>query len=331
MKIPLAIVNTKLWEEYEYPNKYGVLSPWYRTNIGKVKLSYSLAEQAMYIKGRIIDLLTKNNYINFDDLNNVKSNIDCFLTRANLLIRLKLNNFKFNLLETKVIQLEYSYNVNIENKDKYIEFLNYLYIENQDGKFRNYRNFTVEQFKKLNSSFYLKTKGDYKDVSLENFCLTLYNKSDQMTDKRDNNLEKFHKSNIKPDEIEAAKNIVRIECKVGYEYLKSICKKHGIQPTFENLFNDEISKEAIFHQIERFFSTGDFYSKKAAEKIINNNNLKINLDTPLSELSEYKYKKRKALLVKLGICPYGFIPEEWKIEKMYNPIKLILNKNTIIN
>lgn len=326
MKLPLAKVNTKLWKEYEYPNKNGILSPWYITYIGKVKLSYSLDEQALYINGRIIDLLTKNNYMNFDDFDNVKSNIDLFLTKANSLIRLKLNNFKFNLLETKVTQIEYSYNIEIENKDKYIEFLNQLYLQNKDGKYRNYRNFTTEKFKKLNSSFYLKTNGDYKDDSLVNFCLNIYNKSDQMTDKMNKNNGDFHKSRIVSDEIESAKNILRIECKVGYEYLKSICNKNGIPRTFENLFNEEISKKAIFHQIERFFTKGDFYSKKYVEQIVIANNIKVDLDTPYSELSEYKAKMRKKKLTELGICPYGFIPEKWGIDKMDNPIKLILNK-----
>ena len=35
---------------------------------------------------------------------------------------------------------------------------------------------------------------------------------------------------------------------------------------------------------------------------------------------------RKKKLTELGICPYGFIPEKWGIDKMDNPIKLILNK-----
>ena len=34
----------------------------------------------------------------------------------------------------------------------------------------------------------------------------------------------------------------------------------------------------------------------------------------------------KKNLENLGICPYGFIPEEWGIEKLDNPINLILNK-----
>ena len=76
--------------------------------------------------------------------------------------------------------------------------------------------------------------------------------------------------------------------------------------------------------------TRQIYCNKTAEKIIADNNLKINLDIPISELSEYKYKKFRKELEKLGICPYGFIPEEWGISKMDNPIKLIINKDKVL-
>lgn len=113
---------------------------------------------------------------------------------------------------------------------------------------------------------------------------------------------------------------------MGYEYRERICNIYNIEPTFENLFNKKIAQGATIHQLNRCFGSGDFYSKKSAEKIIADNNLKINLDIPISELSEYKYGKFKKNLENLGICPYGFIPEEWGIEKLDNPINLILNK-----
>lgn len=151
-----------------------------------------------------------------------------------------------------------------------------------------------------------------------------------MSDKHDKNIVNYHKSNIKTEDIAKAKNILRIECKVGYEYLHKICKTFKIKNSFDNLFNTTIAQYAICHQLKRFFGTGDFYSKKTAEKIIADNNLKINLDIPISELSEYKYKKFRKELEKLDICPYGFIPEEWGISKMDNPIKLILNKDKVL-
>lgn len=236
----------------------------------------------------------------------------------------------FDILKTTVTQIEYSYNINFKNKDKYIEFLNLIYIKNINGKFKKYKDFTVQNSKEINSSFYLKTNGDYDKNTLINFCLNIYNKSVQMSDKHDKNIVNYHKSNIKTEDIAKAKNILRIECKVGYEYLHKICKTFKIKNSFDNLFNTTIAQYAICHQLKRFFGTGDFYSKKTAEKIIADNNLKINLDIPISGLSEYKYKKFRKELEKLGICPYGFIPEEWGISKMDNPIKLILNKDKVL-
>lgn len=323
-------IKTELWKRYEYPNRWGVMMPWYRTNIRKIKLSYSVENQTMYIYGRIINLITENSYMNFDDLGNFELVRDHFIKKANALISSKLKDYNFDILKTTVTQIEYSYNINFKNKDKYIEFLNLIYIKNIDGKFKKYKDFTVQNSKEINSSFYLKTNGDYDKNTLINFCLNIYNKSVQMNDKHDKNIVNYHKSNIKTEDIAKAKNILRIECKVGYEYLHKICKTFKIKNSFDNLFNTTIAQYAICHQLKRFFGTGDFYSKKTAEKIIADNNLKINLDIPISELSEYKYKKFRKELEKLGICPYGFIPEEWGISKMDNPIKLILNKDKVL-
>ena len=79
------------------------------------------------------------------------------------------------------------------------KFIQNINLQNKDGKYRNYRNFTTEKFKRLNSSFYLKTNGDYKDYSLVNFCLNIYNKSDQMTDKMNKNNGDFHERHMEKD------------------------------------------------------------------------------------------------------------------------------------
>ena len=74
------------------------------------------------------------------------------------------------------------------------------------------------------------------------------------------------------------------------------------------------------------FGSGDFYKKTVAKTKINGLKIKPNLDIPFSELSEYFAKKRKRVLENINICPYGFIPEEWDIDMLENPIKLILDK-----
>ena len=86
ISIPPIYIKTELWKRYKYPNRWGVMMPWYRTNIRKIKLSYSVENQTMYIYGRIINLITENSYMNFDDLGNFELVRDHFIKKANALI-----------------------------------------------------------------------------------------------------------------------------------------------------------------------------------------------------------------------------------------------------
>ena len=291
---------------------------------------YSAYSQTLYVEGRIISLNTKSYYLNFDDFEDPDSVIEEVYKKANDFINSKLIDYKVNIADMKVTQIEYSFNIKYNIVTKYIEFLNYLYTQNKFVKYKRYSDYTEKEGNDLNGSFYLKSNRDYKDNSLKNLCLNIYDKSNQLANKRLKNIEEHNKSYIKHKDIKESLNMLRIEYKAGYEHIKSICKKYNIQPTLKNLLNEDIAKKETENQLKRFFGTGDFYSKKTAEKIIADNNLKINLDIPISELSEYKYKKFRKELEKLGICPYGFIPEEWGISKMDNPIKLILNKDKVL-
>ena len=291
---------------------------------------YSAYSQTLYVEGRIISLNTKSYYLNFDDFEDPDSVIEEVYKKANVFINSKLIDYKVNIADMKVTQIEYSFNIKYNIVTKYIEFLNYLYTQNKFVKYKRYSDYTEKEGNDLNGSFYLKSNGDYKENSLKNFCLNIYDKSNQLANKRLKNIEEHHKSYIKHKDIKESLNMLRIEYKAGYEHIKSICKKYNIQPTLKNLLNEDIAKRETENQLKRFFGIGDFYSKKTAEKIIADNNLKINLDIPIGELSEYKYKKFRKELEKLGICPYGFIPEEWGISKMDNPIKLILNKDKVL-
>lgn len=326
MHVPIKNVNTSEWKNYN--NEW--VQEWYFTNIGKVKLKYSAFTQNLIIEGRIINLITKSYYLNFDDFEEDQATIKKFYDKANKLIAHKFLNCSFDISKMKVTQIEYSFNINTEHVNQYIEFLNLIYHQNKAKVFSRYTNYTECQLNKFSGSFYLKTNGDYKKNYLKNFSIDIYNKGEQLESKRNNNLSEFHKSKITCEEIKEASNILRIECKAGYAYLRKISSDLKIEPTLGNLLNKEISKQAIIHQLKRFFTDGDFYSKRAVEKIVEANNIKIDLDKPFSELSEYKARKRKRLLSELGVCPYYFLPEAFGIDRLDNPIKLILKKKLIV-
>lgn len=328
MKITVPPENIKTSEWKNNSEKYGY--DWYFANIGKVKLKYSTLYQNLIIEGRIINFITKSYYLNFDDFEESKLAITQMRIKANESISNKLVKYNIDIFKAKLTQIEFSFNIETNYVKQYIDFLNLIYSQNKEKIFIRHKIYEEHSSNDSSGSFYLKTNADNEHNSLKNFCINIYNKAEQLENKRNNNISKYHKSFIKPKDVRAAENILRIECKAGYEYLKKICNDTKLERTLGNLLNEEIAKNAISHQLKRFFTDGDFYSKNAVEKIIADKKIKLDLDTPFSELSEYKSKRRKKVLTGLGICPYGFIPKEWDIEKLDNPIKLIHNKHQLL-
>ena len=67
--IPPENIKKSEWKKRNYNNN-GWESEWCFTKKGKVKLKYSDLSQNLYIEGRIINLITKSYYLNFDDFEN---------------------------------------------------------------------------------------------------------------------------------------------------------------------------------------------------------------------------------------------------------------------
>ena len=80
--IPPENIKKSEWKKRNYNNN-GWESEWCFTNKGKVKLKYSDLSQNLYIEGRIINLMTKSYYLNFDDFENEELIIDSFYDTAN--------------------------------------------------------------------------------------------------------------------------------------------------------------------------------------------------------------------------------------------------------
>ena len=215
--IPPENIKKSEWVKRNYNNN-GWESEWCFANKGKVKLKYSDLSQNLYIEGRIINLITKSYYLNFDDFENEELIIDSFFDTANKYINTKLTNFDFDISKMKVTQIEYSFNIKYACVSEYVEFLNYLYVQNTSRKYRNYADYTVKKGEDPTGSFYYKTNGEYKHNSFKNFCINIYNKPAQLKNKREKNISDFHKSYVKNKDIQESSDILRIECKVGYEY-----------------------------------------------------------------------------------------------------------------
>lgn len=125
-----------------------------------------------------------------------------------------------------------------------------------------------------------------------------------------------------------------MEVQAHHDYLRRICREYGIHfgtLTLRDLLDIDISRNAVAEKFIQFFTECDFYSYDAALKKIRESEVK---QTPkfmeyLSAIS----KKGKVdsvfynnKLKDIGIFPYMFIPKNWGIDKLENPIKMIDRK-----
>ena len=235
-----------------------------------------------------------------------------------------------DITQMKVTQIEYSFNIETKYVSEYIKFMNYAYKANENGIFKNHSDFTVIKNKPLNSSFYLKTNTDFRKRQKVNFCLNIYNKSDQLSNKVKKDMKNGGRTFINEDDIESSKNILRVECKAYHKHIANICKKYNLKNNLENLLSMEIAYYQVTKTIKRFFATGDFCSKSYILSAFKNDCYIIDLDTPLNELSASKAKIKKEYFEGLDIYPYFYIPPKWNINKLENPIKLIDKKINLI-
>lgn len=321
-------MDTSKWKkDSSFNHRTKEIVPIYKADFGKIHIVYKINSGILSLQGRIIDIYTKSNYLNFDDFEEPEKVVNIVYQKINdKLNKLFSDDFTVDISQMKVTQIEYSFNVQTNYVSEYIKFINLAYKENRDSVFKRHTNFTIEKNKPIDSSFYLKTNTDYKKKQKVNFCLNVYNKSDQLKNKAKKDTNRFGKTSVTDIDIENSNNILRIEDKVFYKRIKNICKKHKIENKLENLLNLNIAYEQVCGEINRFFTSGDFCSKSYVLNTFKKDCYALDLETPIDKLSASKINRRKAFFKTLDICPCFYIPQKWNIERMDNPIKLINKK-----
>ena len=321
-------MDTSKWKKDSYFNhRTKEIVPIYKADFGKIHIVYKINSGILSIQGRIIDIYTKSNYLNFDDFEEPEKVVNIVYKKINdKLNKLFSDDFTVDISQMKVTQIEYSFNVQTNYVSEYIKFINLAYKENRDSVFKRHTNFTIEKNKPINSSFYLKTNTDYTKRQKVNFCLNIYNKSNQLKNKAKKDTKRFGETSVTYADIENSKNTLRIEDKAFYKRIKNICQKHKIENKLENLLNLNIAYEQVCGEINRFFTTGDFCSKSYVLNTFKKDCYALDLETPIDKLSTSKVNRRKTFFKTVDICPYFYIPQKWNIERMDNPIKLINKK-----
>lgn len=290
------------------------------------KDSNTLCENAYYDEND--ELVFSDQWEIYEQNDYVQEDLDSIIIKTNKKIY-ELTSVRLNIEEFDVSNIEVTFNIfDTKNVDKYIELFNLIF---KDKKDKRYKNFVLENNKKLGSSFYVKSKTNYKNNTNNSYTMNFYNKLDQLE-----KLEKNPRNNSKVtyQDKKLAEDVLRLEVQLAYRELKKTSK------VFKEFLNIDFCKNIIIDKYKYFISRNenlDFYCYKTAkEKIINTDLLDENNKKYLLRYIQQKYKsnkkfspkteqKFKKMLGELGIH-YYFIPTKWKIDYMISPIKLLNDK-----
>ena len=311
---------------------------YFQIFINGVWLAYYPLTKNFIISGKIINLVYDEKSRNLDDIFINISDLTEFFCSINKVVNQYIVNKNFDILKCKVTKIDFCVNIFSFYVDEYITFFNLFFKYNKDGKFSRYKNYVFEENLEYNSSFYMKTNTEFENDTRKNFVMNFYNKENHLMNKQKKDIEEKGWSSITEKDIEESRNILRLEIQAGYLTLKKICEMHNIpwkKRTLLDLIDINITKEVLKYEIERFFTTYDFYSYKKVVKILKEQGYKSKdkIFDYVYKVSRHmktsSYKKHREILEDLDICPIIFIPSNFKVDKLKNPIKLIGDK--IIN
>lgn len=232
----------------------------------------------------------------------------------------------------KVENIEICFNVWLKNGNvsQYIELFNLIFKDKDD---KRYKNFVLENGLGIDTSFYIKPKGQYEDNLKTNYVINFYNKLNQLQ-----HLKK-HGYDISQDEFERAAGLLRLEVQLYYAAIKDICNKYRIENIFNNFLDIGLCLNILKDKYNYFIGDYrlDFYSYHAAKEKIENTKVlslddKRNLLNHIRERQQHNKKhsyttrnKYNKMLHSLKIYDY-FIPTRFNIDYMKSPIRLLNQK-----
>ena len=307
------------------------LQAYYYIFIRGIRIAYYPTSENLIIGGKITGSGSYGKVKNLDDIFNSRVELERFFEDFNCKINKDLKK-KINILTNKSTRIDFCFNIKTDYVKEYIKFFNLFYSYNKDTRFSNYSNFNEIKDIEPDTSFYLKTEGQMRYNQNQNFTINFYNKEDQLNCLKNRQLERKGHSSVKVKDIEDSKGILRLEVQSHYVYLKSICAKFGIdfqERRLIDFIDIRIAEYAVCNKIEQFFTKYDFYSYSYIKKLLQTmKSTKEFREYVLARSKNNKVSSRyfDEKLMKLGICPYMFIPSKWGIDKLENPIKLIKRK-----
>ena len=317
IKIPIHhnSFNEMLWKKGTTDDG----NSFYWHNCNDVKIRYYPHNHHLNIKGRLIRLLHNTWVLNPDDL--YADETQLFINQINAKLNSLFTSPMLDIRDFTVTRLDYCFNVHTEYVKEYIDFLNQAFRMTNRNMRKNY-----PEEKQLYGSVYIKTNRDYDQNERSNYVLNFYDKLDwaynQIAENR----------YISPDDLEYARNILRLEVQCGHIFLKIFCKKNNIGQTFGELFRYDLAlqaEEEIYGRIFRCDGTQDFYTYEAAKKLMPRSEAAkkvLLLAATNHEITDKKYTHGRKRVQQTGVYPYCFLPKGSKPNMLENPMKLIRKK-----
>ncbi|HEL4007205.1 TPA: hypothetical protein UM045_003955 [Clostridioides difficile] len=294
-----------------------------------VKFLYVVKSKKLIVQGRLIMLLRDANHVyNLDD---VYMNKEEIRYKVNSKLR-ELFNCTIDILDFNVATVEINFNIFDVNASLYIELFNKIVEDRQDNRYISY---THENNLPKDTSVYLKSKYNYDNNINKTYAINFYNKYNQLCSLKERAEElQGNKINITNNDLELAKNVLRLEIKcANYEIRK-------YSRTFKAYFEDiYLCRDIVLTKYKRFLCSTrlDFYNYYEAKDIITKTNkLKKNSKKKLLQYLELRYAKKKKyskdelkkyfkMLEALNIAP-AIIPTKYNIIKLESPIKSLDKK-----
>lgn len=266
------------------------------------------------------NLIFPNQWVEYDDIESVEDDVKSIIESVNKKIY-ELIKVRMDIREFKTSYIEVTFNIfDVAHVDRYIELFNMIFDKKGDPRYKNY---VIEQDLERYTSFYVKSKSNYRDNKNDSYTVNFYNKKNQLEYLESN---PRNNSNVTSNDKQKAENVLRLEVQLAYQGIKSV------GATFKNFLDINVCKDVIVSKYRWFISKNeqlDFYSYKAAKQIIMKSELKPKVKNGLLDYIKSKKKwsagtvtKYKNLLESLGIH-WCFIPTSWNIDYLESPMKLL--------
>jgi hypothetical protein len=302
----------------------------YVSSINNLKISYVKKHDALMIKGRLI---SSNRVQNLDDI--TATELEEIINNTNLKLSM-LTGADLDIRTFTPVKIEVCFNLSTSYTAKYLEVFNLIFKVKNDSRYTNH---IIEQKLSPKTSYYVKTKSQYRDNAKQNFTVNFYHKENQLKNLKKNPKNQWQKE-ITDRDIALAKNILRLEVKCHYVFQRKLFKTKDDFDfrefnSFLNIgFCGDIVKDKYKYFIDKYLYC-DFYSyKQAKAKIINSDiedNQKNGLLRYIKEISQYHiiseptHRKYRKLLAYLEIH-WCILPKSLKVDFLISPMKLLDEK-----